>query len=150
MHDGIIGGGLFLNAAFNSNTWDAGYFLSGDHTNPSLELVPEDYYDLTGLSGNPENGRVYRFFNMTVDVEENSAVQEDYTFRLFQKSNDELSLLTPEGNTKVEVRGITGQLIEQFTCNGNMNKNISDYAPGIYLVHFEMNGVHKTLRFVKN
>lgn len=150
VHDGIIGGGLFLNAAFNSNTWDAGYFLSGDHTNPSFELVPEDIYALNGLSDNPENGRVYRFFNMLVDVEESTSSQVELDFRLFQKSNDELSLVTPEGNTTVEVRGITGQLIEQFNCSGNMTKNISDYAPGIYLVHFEMNGAHKTLRFVKN
>lgn len=150
VHDDIITGGMFFNASFNQNSWDAGYFLSGEAMNPSVGTVTPDFYDVTGLNMDPSNGQVYRFSNMQVSVDE-SSLDAEVDFKLFQSNNEEIQLIAPsDAISTVEIRGITGQLIERFTTSGNTIKNIEDYAPGIYLVHFSQKNQHKTLRFVKN
>lgn len=150
VHDGIITGGMFFNAAFTQDTWDAGFFLSGEAASPSMAPVTPDFYDTTGLNMDPSNGQVYRFSNMQVSVDE-SLEEASVDFKLYQSNNEEIQLVSPNSTpTTVEIRGITGQLIERFTTSGSTIKNIEAYAPGIYLVHFSQNNQHKTLRFVKN
>lgn len=59
------------------------------------------------------------------------------------------ALFTTQGNAKVEVYNVNGQLVKSFDVNGNKNVNVSDLAAGIYVVKSTENGKTVTTKVVK-
>lgn len=59
------------------------------------------------------------------------------------------AVFSTKSNAKIEVFNTNGQLVKSFEVNGNKNVNVSDLAPGVYVVNSIENGKTVTTKVVK-
>ena len=141
---GNIDYGVNAISIFNNRIYVAGDFTRSEVSNPNVESAGI-YYNINGIG--------YCDFADATPVAINEPVNSDnLNFTLFPNPTTGSLKITPPTNTganyNIEVTNLLGQTVYKTNPTNNQ-LDVSNLAPGIYLLKLAVNGVYQTSKFVK-
>ena len=142
--------GMFRTFDPNMNSWDAAWVSRGNPEEATMDVLlgQEDFLQ-EALTTVPPSGTVYRFYDGVVNINE----IEKLEFQLYPTAAQRFTQFSKSdaSTATVEVRDITGKLIDQFQFSGDTYRYHVDHLnQGIYLVSLFQDQQMETLKFVKD
>ena len=137
------------NFSLDSYTWEDGFALSGDPTNPTWMTLNDAAAVGTNqhLNETPSNGTVYRFFPLLVGVEE----ETDNTVSIYPNPASDFIQINRQTDEQVKatIYNTVGQIVWSNTLIGSSCKiDLNEFSTGAYILQVENKNSIVTERFI--